>query len=56
MPCPVMTMILSDNIIKLEFILHLSFKLLYEESIEFCKVGLRDNIAQICVFEVSISW
>lgn len=27
------------------------FKLLYEESIEFCKLGLRDNIAQICVFE-----
>ncbi|KAM7459447.1 hypothetical protein LguiA_036441 [Lonicera macranthoides] len=27
------------------------FKLLHEESIEFSKLGLRDNVAQICVFE-----
>ncbi|CAA3006599.1 Hypothetical predicted protein [Olea europaea subsp. europaea] len=27
------------------------FKLLFEESIEFKKLGLRDNVAQICVFE-----
>ncbi|CAL0323131.1 unnamed protein product [Lupinus luteus] len=27
------------------------FKLLYEESIEFNKLGLRDNVAQICVLE-----
>ncbi|KAL2543864.1 Carbon catabolite repressor protein 4-like protein 6 [Forsythia ovata] len=27
------------------------FKLLHEESIEFNKLGLRDNVAQICVFE-----
>ncbi|XAR70934.1 Poly(A)-specific ribonuclease [Bertholletia excelsa] len=27
------------------------FKLLHEESIEFNKVGLRDNVAQICVLE-----
>ncbi|KAG9154183.1 hypothetical protein Leryth_000645 [Lithospermum erythrorhizon] len=29
------------------------FKLLYEESIEFNKYGLRDNVAQICVMEQS---
>ncbi|PON90749.1 Endonuclease/exonuclease/phosphatase [Trema orientale] len=28
------------------------FKLLYEESIEFNKLGLRDNVAQICVLEL----
>ncbi|PON57933.1 Endonuclease/exonuclease/phosphatase [Parasponia andersonii] len=28
------------------------FKLLYEESIEFGKLGLRDNVAQICVLEL----
>lgn len=28
------------------------FKLLHEESIEYSKLGLRDNVAQICVFEV----
>ncbi|KAL3844114.1 hypothetical protein ACJIZ3_001517 [Penstemon smallii] len=27
------------------------FKLLHEESIEYNKLGLRDNVAQICVFE-----
>ncbi|OIW03077.1 hypothetical protein TanjilG_19357 [Lupinus angustifolius] len=27
------------------------FKLLYEESVEFNKLGLRDNVAQICVLE-----
>ncbi|KAL8537061.1 hypothetical protein ACS0TY_012297 [Phlomoides rotata] len=27
------------------------FKLMHEESIEFNKLGLRDNVAQICVFE-----
>lgn len=27
------------------------FKLIYEESIEYNKLGLRDNVAQICVFE-----
>ncbi|KAL3616108.1 hypothetical protein CASFOL_040402 [Castilleja foliolosa] len=27
------------------------FKLLHEESIEYIKLGLRDNVAQICVFE-----
>lgn len=27
------------------------FKLLHEESIEFGKLGLRDNVAQICVFQ-----
>ncbi|CAA0810636.1 Carbon catabolite repressor protein 4 homolog 6 [Striga hermonthica] len=29
----------------------LRFKLLHEESIEYIKLGLRDNVAQICVFE-----
>ncbi|KAK1549348.1 hypothetical protein Q3G72_000512 [Acer saccharum] len=29
------------------------FKLLFEESIEFNKLGLRDNVAQICVLELS---
>ncbi|XP_012076635.1 carbon catabolite repressor protein 4 homolog 6 isoform X2 [Jatropha curcas] len=29
------------------------FKLLYEESIEFNKLGLRDNVAQICVLELT---
>lgn len=29
------------------------FKLLHEESIEFNKLGLRDNVAQICVLEQS---
>ncbi|KAJ7958737.1 Carbon catabolite repressor protein 4-like 6 [Quillaja saponaria] len=28
------------------------FKLLYEESIEFNKLGLRDNVAQICVLQL----
>lgn len=28
------------------------FKLLYEEGIEFNKLGLRDNVAQICVLEL----
>lgn len=28
------------------------FKLLHEESIEYNKLGLRDNVAQICVFEL----
>ncbi|XP_044464038.1 carbon catabolite repressor protein 4 homolog 6 isoform X5 [Mangifera indica] len=28
------------------------FKLLYEESIEYSKLGLRDNVAQICVLEM----
>uniref|UniRef100_A0A2P2LGH3 Carbon catabolite repressor protein 4 homolog 6 isoform X2 n=1 Tax=Rhizophora mucronata TaxID=61149 RepID=A0A2P2LGH3_RHIMU len=28
------------------------FKLLYEESIEFNRLGLRDNVAQICVLEL----
>ncbi|KAJ0030628.1 hypothetical protein Pint_12708 [Pistacia integerrima] len=28
------------------------FKLLYEESIEYNKLGLRDNVAQICVLEM----
>ncbi|KAH7574170.1 hypothetical protein ACOSP7_008202 [Xanthoceras sorbifolium] len=28
------------------------FKLLFEESIEFNKLGLRDNVAQICVLEL----
>lgn len=28
------------------------FKLLYEECIEFNKLGLRDNVAQLCVLEV----
>lgn len=28
------------------------FKLLYEEAIEFNKLGLRDNVAQICVLEL----
>ncbi|PNY02857.1 hypothetical protein L195_g026177, partial [Trifolium pratense] len=27
------------------------FNLLYEESIEFNRFGLRDNVAQICVLE-----
>ncbi|KAL5559277.1 hypothetical protein UlMin_035488 [Ulmus minor] len=27
------------------------FKLLYEESLEFNKLGLRDNVAQVCVLE-----
>ncbi|XP_043701180.1 carbon catabolite repressor protein 4 homolog 6 isoform X2 [Telopea speciosissima] len=31
------------------------FKLLHEESIEFNKLGLRDNVAQICVLESSSS-
>ncbi|KAJ9167780.1 hypothetical protein P3X46_019375 [Hevea brasiliensis] len=29
------------------------FKLLYEESIEFNKLGLRDNVCQICVLELT---
>ncbi|KAK4364983.1 hypothetical protein RND71_016341 [Anisodus tanguticus] len=33
----------------------LSFKLVQEEFIEFKKFGLRDNVAQICVFESSKS-
>lgn len=28
------------------------FKLVQEESIQFNQLGLRDNVAQICVFEV----
>jgi hypothetical protein len=28
------------------------FQLRYEEDIEFNKLGLRDNVAQICVLEV----
>jgi len=28
------------------------FNLLYEECIEFNKLGLRDNVAQLCVLEV----
>ncbi|KAL6533866.1 hypothetical protein OROHE_013699 [Orobanche hederae] len=31
------------------------FKLLHEESIEYNKFGLRDNVAQICVFEY-LNW
>ncbi|KAL0330258.1 UNVERIFIED_CONTAM: Carbon catabolite repressor protein 46 [Sesamum radiatum] len=30
------------------------FKLLHEESIEYNKLGLRDNVAQICVFEIRV--
>ncbi|KAL6501927.1 hypothetical protein OROGR_027060 [Orobanche gracilis] len=33
----------------------LRFKLLHEESIEYNKLGLRDNVAQICVFEY-LNW
>lgn len=32
------------------------FKLLFEESIEYNKLGLRDNVAQICVLEVCQSF
>ncbi|KAH7845678.1 hypothetical protein Vadar_004776 [Vaccinium darrowii] len=31
--------------------IHVRFKLLHEECIEFIKLGLRNNVAQICVFE-----
>ncbi|KAE9459159.1 hypothetical protein C3L33_08938, partial [Rhododendron williamsianum] len=31
--------------------IHVRFKLLHEECIEFNKLGLRDNVAQICVLE-----
>ncbi|KAI8547231.1 hypothetical protein RHMOL_Rhmol07G0179100 [Rhododendron molle] len=32
--------------------IHVRFKLLHEECIEFNKLGLRDNVAQICVLEL----
>lgn len=31
---------------------HIRFKLVHEESIQFNQLGLRDNVAQICVLEV----
>jgi hypothetical protein len=34
---------------------HIRFKLVHEESIQFNQLGLRDNVAQICVLETLLT-
>lgn len=42
-------------LIRIVSIIYIRFKLLQEEVIEFNKLGLRNNVAQICVLEVDQS-